>query len=147
MRFASLVLLMTSLSMAVAGASDGGADPTPGSAVTGATGDGSGAAGGGGDAFSTWLMPVMLLGLVAFMYFVLIRPQKKEQDKRKAMLSSLKQGNRVVTIGGLHGTVVRVGEKTVDIRVSEGKDPVVLTFNLAAVHEIPAEDSSAKEAK
>ena len=53
-------------------------------------------------------MIVLLVIFVAFMYFGMIRPQKKQQQKRQEMLSQLKKGDPIVTIGGLHGVIERV---------------------------------------
>ena len=77
---------------------------------------------------------LLMVGIFAFMYFVLIRPQKKEEKKRKEMLSALKRGDKVVTIGGVHGTVETIGEQTIDVRIGSGNDTVVATFNKGAVN-------------
>jgi len=61
------------------------------------------------------LLPlILLLGLV---YFTMIRPQQMQQRKRQEMLSSLKRGDNVVTIGGIHGTIATIGENTVRLQV------------------------------
>lgn len=60
----------------------------------------------------------LLIILVAF-YFILIRPQQKKQKDRNAMLKALQTGDSVVTIGGIHGTVVEMDDQTVTLRVSE----------------------------
>lgn len=77
---------------------------------------------------------LLMVGIVGFMYFVLIRPQKKEEKKRKEMLSALKRGDKVVTIGGVHGTVETIGEQTIDVRIGSGNDTIVATFNKGAVN-------------
>ncbi|MDR7415868.1 MAG: preprotein translocase subunit YajC [Armatimonadota bacterium] len=46
--------------------------------------------------------------LLAVFYFLLIRPQQQQQRRRREMLAKLKKGDRVVTVGGLHGTIVDV---------------------------------------
>jgi len=61
--------------------------------------------------------PIILMGVI--FYFLLYRPQKKEQARRTEMLNSLKKGDRVVSIGGLHGTITALSEKTVTIKVAE----------------------------
>lgn len=70
-----------------------------------------------------------IIMLVIF-YFLFYRPQKKEQQKRADMLGNLKKGDRVVTIGGIHGTITGFSEDTVTIKVAE---KVELDFNRAAV--------------
>ena len=67
------------------------------------------------------------------MWLVVIRPQKKEEKKRQALIASMKPGHKVVTIGGVHGEVTAVGETTVDVKVGQGDNSVVMTFNKAAV--------------
>ena len=61
--------------------------------------------------------PILLM--IVIFYFLLYRPQKKEQKKRAEMLSSLKKGDRVITIGGLHGTITALNEKNVTLRIAE----------------------------
>lgn len=75
------------------------------------------------------LLPFALIMLL--MYFMMIRPQKKAQEKTKSMLDSLKKGDTVVTIGGLHGMIdeVREADKTVVIDC-EG---IFLTFERRAI--------------
>lgn len=65
------------------------------------------------------------------MYFMMIRPQKKAQEKTQSMLNSLKKGDAVVTIGGLHGLIdeVREADKTV-VLDCEG---IFLTFERRAI--------------
>lgn len=62
-------------------------------------------------------MPFILLILV--FYFFLIRPQVKRQKEHQAMLQSLKKGDRVVTSGGLIGTIVGVDDEKVVIKVGD----------------------------
>ncbi len=62
----------------------------------------------------------MLLILVAF-YFLLMRPQQKREAKRRAMISSVKRGDKVVTNGGFIGTIHKViSEREVSLEISEG---------------------------
>ncbi|AGT44821.1 preprotein translocase subunit YajC [Treponema pedis] len=64
------------------------------------------------------IMIPMLLVFVIF-YFLLIRPQKKEQQKTERMISQLQKGDKIITIGGIHGTVSSAKEKTLIIKVDE----------------------------
>ncbi len=77
---------------------------------------------GGPDITSMFLMMGVIL---AIMYVLMIRPEQKKQKKRQSMLSSLKKGNRVVTTGGIHGTVWNVKDNSVMVKVS---DNVTLEF-------------------
>lgn len=69
----------------------------------------------GGDANPLGMfLPLILIFLV--FYFFIIRPQKKKEDERKSMISAVKKGDKVVTIGGLHGTVTQVDETSILIQ-------------------------------
>jgi preprotein translocase subunit YajC len=56
-------------------------------------------------------LPLILIFVV--FYFFIIRPQRKKEDQRKQMISSVKKGDRIVTIGGVHATVTQVDETSV----------------------------------
>ncbi|UTC66404.1 MULTISPECIES: preprotein translocase subunit YajC [unclassified Treponema] len=64
-----------------------------------------------------FLIP-MLLVFVIF-YFLLIRPQKKEQQKTERMIAQLQKGDKIITIGGIHGVVSSTKEKTLIIKVDD----------------------------
>jgi preprotein translocase subunit YajC len=74
----------------------------------------SGGSGGGG--LLSLLFPLILM--FAIFYFLLILPQSRREKKRKLMLSQVKRGDRVVTTGGIIGTVHRVDEDSISIKVS-----------------------------
>ena len=74
-------------------------------------------AGQGGVASFGFLIP-MLVVFVIF-YFLLIRPQKKEQQKTERMISQLQKGDKIITIGGIHGVVSSTKEKTIIIKVDD----------------------------
>lgn len=63
-------------------------------------------------------LPIILIFLV--FWFMIIRPQKKQQDKRKAMIEALKRGDRIVTNGGLFATVKDVKGDRVVATIAEG---------------------------
>jgi len=62
----------------------------------------------------------MYVPIIAIFYFLIIRPQRQQQKKLKAMLDSLKKNDEIITTSGIHGTVAIVKEKTVVVRVDEG---------------------------
>jgi preprotein translocase subunit YajC len=76
----------------------------------------------------TQLLP--LLAIFAIFYFLLIRPQQKQKQDRARMLAAVKKGDRIVTTGGLHGTIVGLNEHTVILRVA---DQVKLELDRAAI--------------
>ncbi len=62
-------------------------------------------------------VPLILLFVV--FYFLLIRPQQKQQKARKEMLSNLKKGDRVVTIGGIYGVIKELDDTVMSLRVAD----------------------------
>ena len=73
---------------------------------------------------------ILMGGILVVMYFFMIRPQQKKQKDQKSFIESIKKGDAVVTIGGLHGKVVSVDTTTVTIDVDRG---VKLTFEKTAI--------------
>ena len=84
-----------------------------------------------------------ILVLVIF-WFLLIRPQQKRQKERNAMLQSLKKGDKVITIGGLHGTITDLTEERVTLKVS---DNTRLVFERTAVNAVINQEDGADEKK
>lgn len=70
---------------------------------------------GGGGAMSSI---IMLVAIIVIFYFFMIRPQQKRQKEEKKFREALTKGQRVVTIGGLHGKIADVRETTVLIEVA-----------------------------
>ena len=62
-------------------------------------------------------IPILLI--FAVFYFILIRPQMRQQKQHQQMLSRLNKNDEVVTNGGMHGTIVNVDEKTITLRVDD----------------------------
>ena len=63
--------------------------------------------------------------LIVVFYFFLIRPQRKKDKEAKAMLDNLKVGDRICTIGGIYGTIVRIKDDVLTIEVGEQKTQMV----------------------
>lgn len=61
--------------------------------------------------------PFAVLGLI--FYFMLYRPNKQEQEKRKTLLDSLKVGDKVITIGGIYGTITKIDDERVTLKIAE----------------------------
>jgi len=77
-------------------------------------------------------------------YFIILRPQKREQATKEKMLAALERGDRVVTIGGIHGTIAGVDEahKTVTVDVGKG---VRIEFSRAAISTVEKKGKKAAE--
>lgn len=81
--------------------------------------------------YLTTLLPLILMFVI--FYFLLIRPQQKRQKAVQQMQSDLKKGDKIVTIGGLHGTVDAIDEGTIVIRCG---DNTRLTYDRSAVRDV-----------
>ncbi|QSQ14681.1 preprotein translocase subunit YajC [Myxococcus landrumensis] len=75
---------------------------------------------------------VLLVGLVAIMYFVMIRPQQKQMKEHRTLLASLKKGDEVVTTGGMLGKIHLVDERTVTLEIASGVRIRVLKTSISA---------------
>ena len=66
------------------------------------------------------LSSLVLMGLIfAVFYFIVLMPARKQQKKKDAMIAALKKGDRVVTAGGIYGTVAAVEDQTLLLKVAE----------------------------
>ena len=72
--------------------------------------------GGGGNLISTL---VMFGAIFLIFYFMIIRPQQKRAKEREKLLSNLEKGDKVVTSGGLHGTIAGIEEKTILLAITD----------------------------
>lgn len=88
--------------------------------------------------------PIILM--VIIFYFMLWRPQKKQQKKRQEMMDSLKSGAKIITAGGIYGTVVSLHDEYVIIRVSD-KVEIKITRNAISQVLGKSEHSGEKKSK
>jgi len=96
----------------------------------------SSTAASGGAAGGQLVSLLVTFGLIiVIFYFLIIRPQSKKQKETQKMLAAVKKGDRVVTVGGLRGTVHAVKDETIILRVD---DNVKMEFNRSAVASILA---------
>ena len=103
----------------------------------------------GGDAgqglMSTLLMFALIIGIF---YFMILRPQQKKQKERQKLLEALKKGDKVVTAGGMYGTIAGIEEKTVLVQVA---DNIKMKFERSAITSVvsegPGETKDVKDQK
>jgi len=88
----------------------------------------------------TTIVPFVLM--FAVLYFLLIRPQQKRQKTRNMMLNQLKKGDKVTTIGGMHGTIMEITDDIVVLRVN---DATKLTFDRSAINAVSASAPAAEK--
>jgi preprotein translocase subunit YajC len=82
---------------------------------------------------------VLPLVFLALLYVLLIRPQSKRRKELSKLIASLKVGDLVATLGGVHGEVVELDDATVDLAVSEdaqGRPDVIIRFDRPAIARI-----------
>ena len=70
------------------------------------------------------MLPMILIFVV--FYFMLIRPQRKKDKEAKEMLKNLKVGDRICTIGGFYGTIVRIKDEVLTIEIGEAKTQAMI---------------------
>ena len=70
---------------------------------------------------------VMLVGMLAIFYFLVIRPENKRKKKAEEMRNSLKKGDKITTIGGIVGRIVMVNEQSLIIETSEDRVRMEIT--------------------
>lgn len=75
--------------------------------------------------------PILIMLLI--FYFLLYRPQKNAQKQREAMLSSLKVGSRVITIGGIYGTIVSLTDEVVCLKIADNVEIEMARGSISSV--------------
>lgn len=90
----------------------------------------------GGGIMSTVIMFALI---ILIFYFMILRPQQKRQKERQKLLEGVKKGDKIITVGGLHGTVVGVEEKILLVQVA---DNLKLKIERSGVSSINREGSS-----
>ncbi len=76
-------------------------------------------------------LPIIIL--FAIFYFLLIRPQQKKAKEHKNMLSNLKKGQRIVTSGGIYGTILSIDDTTISLEIAEKVKIKISRGNVAAL--------------
>jgi len=101
---------------------------------------------GGSSGLLSMVMMIALIG--AFFYFLIIRPQQKQRKEQQTMVNSLRKGDEVVTIGGIHGRIENVKDNIVLIKVAEN---VKIEMNKASVTQVEkrkdGDESTLQDAK
>lgn len=83
-------------------------------------------------------MIIYLLVFFAILYFLMIRPQQKHQKKRQELLNNLKVNDKVITIGGIYGTITKLDDDKVYLKVA---DKVELTVTKHGIGQIAEENN------
>ena len=96
---------------------------------------------GGGDFTTTILMFAII---IAIFYFMILRPQQKRQKERQKLLESMKKGDKVVTAGGIHGTIVGMEDKTVLLQIADDVKVKVERGSISVVNKVGEVESPAQ---
>lgn len=103
--------------------------------------------GGSGNPLASQFFPIIIM--VVIFWLLILRPQQKQRKELQARIDSLEKGDKVITTGGLHGTVHQISERTVTLK--PGGENVFLTFDkpsVASVVKLKSEKASSdKDAK
>jgi len=93
---------------------------------------------GGGQAFFVQILPLVLIFVI--FYFLLIRPQQKKQKEHRQMIESLKKGDKVITTGGIYGTIEYLSQSTVTLKVADNVKIKVSRGAIAGIRSTGEED-------
>jgi len=104
---------------------------------------GGGAAGQANPGLGMLLQVLQFVPIFLILYFLLIRPQQQQKKKLEAMVKALKKGDRVLTTGGIYGTVLGVDEGKAVLRIAEGqKEDIKVEFAKSAIVQVLAEGTN-----
>lgn len=76
---------------------------------------------------------IMIAVWVGIIYFFMVMPNKKKQKKQKAMLDGLKDGDEIVTLGGIKGTITKIEESFIVIKIDKGTHMTIRKSAVAVV--------------
>jgi len=85
---------------------------------------------------------LFIIGMFAILYFLMIRPQQQRHKKHQEMIKNLRMNDRVVTIGGIYGTIVKIKDTSCILRVS---DNVRIELLKSAISQVDSGDEEDKD--
>ena len=93
---------------------------------------------GPGAMLSSLIFPILM---IAILYFIMIRPQRKRDKLTKEMLAGLVVGDKIITIGGIHGKITQIKDDTLILETGSGAEKSFVKISRWAVREVvkPAE--------
>ena len=86
-------------------------------------------------------MIIMLVGLLVVMYFVMIRPQRKQEKEQNEMRNNLAVGDEITTIGGIIGKIVSIKEETCVIETSHERTKIRILKSAVSRVDVKADDA------
>lgn len=99
------------------------------------------ALGGSGAGNNSFLSMIIMMGVIfAIFYFLVFRPRQKQQSQHEKMIENLEKGDRVITVGGLHGQISSLSDDTVKINVAKDFKITVSRNKIASVKNSDSEN-------
>jgi preprotein translocase subunit YajC len=104
---------------------------------------------GGGGFFSSWTILIMVAVMGLWFFLLIMRPQQRDSTKTKEMLDKLKKNDRVVTAGGIIGTVVsvRAESDSMKIRIDDSNNTTLTVLRQSVVRVLSDESEESKTTK
>ncbi|MBN2545309.1 MAG: preprotein translocase subunit YajC [Spirochaetes bacterium] len=90
----------------------------------------------------TLMFTIIMVGFIAFFYFFIVRPQNKKRKEMENMLNALKKGDKIVTIGGIHGKISNVRDTDIVVKVDANTE---LTFEKSAISRVVKATNTGKD--
>ena len=82
---------------------------------------------------SPWSLTIMLVVFMGIFYFLIIMPQNRKKKAMEKMMNSMQKGDKVVTIGGIHGKVISIKDNKITLRVDANAE---ITFEKSAISRV-----------
>jgi preprotein translocase subunit YajC len=89
----------------------------------------------GGQGGSPFAMLLPIIGMLAIFYLLLIRPQQKRQKQQQSMITALRKGDRIMTTGGIYGTISGIKENIIVLKIAENVKIEILKNSVASLVE------------
>lgn len=117
----------------------------PAARPAGGGGGGGGGASGGGAQINPMSQIFMLVAVVGFMYFFVLRPENKRRKEQEDMNRALRKGDKVVTSGGMIGNIVTIDDREVTIEIADKVKVKFMRDSIARKYDAPAPAADAAQ--
>ncbi len=94
-----------------------------------------------GNSMGSWMSIIMIVAMLAILYFFMIRPQKKQEKETQAMRNALQVGDEITTIGGIIGKIISIKEETCMIETGHDRTKIRILKSAVRNVDVKAEDA------
>ncbi len=94
-----------------------------------------------GNPMGSWMSIIMIVAMLAILYFFMIRPQKKQEKETQAMRNALQVGDEITTIGGIIGKIISIKEETCMIETGHDRTKIRILKSAVRNVDVKAEDA------